>query len=370
LCITMAKQILLYGIIGGYYYDGITAAGFRREFSAALASGEEIEIRINTPGGSIMDGVAIYNTIIANNANVTTINDGFAYSMGAVIMMAGKKRKGMKNSTTMIHNGSGMAVGNAREIEGSLETLKKLDNAMAESLAALSGKSVADITAKYLDYRDHTLSADEALAEGFLTEVIQLNSEAVPKDAKAMSQAELFAFYANLYHTEKEEGFINRMATAVQNLIHFKPAAAAATLPTDDMKIKITGNMAGLLTALSISANAGEEVDFTADHLEKLNALIASKEADLVTAKEANATATAYGKGLMDKITKVVAVFKTNATAQEVEAFDLVGEITKLKSEDADPEAAAKLKAEKEKETGDSEYDAMMNKPLSQVTKH
>ena len=84
----MAKEIHIYGSIGYDWWtdSGITAKWFINELNAIKASGEkDVNVRINSPGGDVFEGIAIYNAILNSDLNINTIIDGIAYSMGAII---------------------------------------------------------------------------------------------------------------------------------------------------------------------------------------------------------------------------------------------------------------------------------------------
>lgn len=282
----MASRVYISGIIGanGWFEDGTTYNAFKREFEAALAKKDDIEVPINSPGGSIADGVAMYNLIAANRDRVTTINEGMAYSMGAIILSAGGKRKGYKNATTMIHNGSGRVDGNAKDLRGALEMLEKLDDAMAESIAQFSGKTVDEIKTAYFDYQDHTLTAKEALDAGILTEIIDLNSEAVPASGKALSITEAMALFTK-NNKESEDGLFTRLAArfkAQSTAPNNQPPSEPIT--DSDMKIKLTAQLVAFAAIAGITAKDGDEVDFTAEHFDKVSGHIAGLTTQLQAA--------------------------------------------------------------------------------------
>lgn len=295
------KVINLYGNIGYNWWtgEGITAQSFAKDFDAAVASGEDIEVRINSPGGSVFEGIAIYNKIAANNEKVTTVVDGIAYSMGGVIAMAGKKRKAMKNATIMIHNVSGGAVGNANDLRGALEMMDKLDDSLCESIAQFTGTDAAVIKTSYFDYRDHTLTAKEALEAKLFTEIIDLNAENVPANLTAMSKEDLFAHYAKFNTPKEQKGFLAEFIQEIRNGFGSKPPIVNEPIPTptpqqpEDMKMIINKSMTAVAAALAISFAENEteqEVELTAEHVNQLNSALNAANA---TATDATAKVTA-----------------------------------------------------------------------------
>ena len=134
--------------------------------------GKDISLYINSPGGSVTAGMAIYDTMQYIKCDVSTICLGMAASMGAFLLAGGTKGKrfALPNSEIMIHQPSGGAKGQATEIEIAAENILKTKKKLNEILAANTGKSVEQVT---LDTeRDHYLSAEEAKAYGLIDEVI------------------------------------------------------------------------------------------------------------------------------------------------------------------------------------------------------
>lgn len=133
---------------------------------------KDIQLYINSPGGMVTAGLAIYDTMQYVKCDVSTICLGMAASMGAFLLAGGTKGKrfALPNSEIMIHQPSGGAKGQATEIEIAAENILKTKKKLNEILAANTGKSVEQVT---LDTeRDHYLSAEEAKAYGLIDEVI------------------------------------------------------------------------------------------------------------------------------------------------------------------------------------------------------
>lgn len=208
----MAKEILIYGNIGYDFWtgEGITAKSIMAQLAEIKNSKEtDVTIRINSPGGSVFEGVAIYNMIASSDLNIETVIDGIAYSMGAIIALAGKKVKMAKNATMLLHNVSGGVWGNANDFRGALEMIEKLDNSIAISISDKTGMSVDDVKAKYMDFRDHTLSANEALNAKLIDEVLE--STNLKNDFKDVADA------VNFFNTASQKQFIKNEIKATIN---------------------------------------------------------------------------------------------------------------------------------------------------------
>jgi ATP-dependent Clp endopeptidase proteolytic subunit ClpP len=135
-------EILLYDEIGFY---GITA----RDFVSALASAGAgpVRVRINSPGGDVFDGLAIYNALRAHPGGATAVVDGLAASAASFIALAGSRMEMAESSMLMIHDAWGVAIGNKNDMRTTADLLDKVDGQLAEIYAAKTGKPVAEIAA-------------------------------------------------------------------------------------------------------------------------------------------------------------------------------------------------------------------------------
>ena len=134
---------------------------------------KDIHLYINSPGGMVTAGMAIYDTMQYMKCDVSTICVGLAASMGAFLLAGGAKGKrlALPNAEIMIHQPSGGAKGQATEIEIAAESILKTKRKLNEMLAKNTGKTVEQVTAD--TERDHYLSAQEALDYGLIDRVIE-----------------------------------------------------------------------------------------------------------------------------------------------------------------------------------------------------
>lgn len=130
-----------------------------------------INIRINSPGGSVMHGDPIVTAIKNSSAEIHTYNDGVAASMANSIWMAGKFRHASLHSKNMIHNTSGMAWGNAQTMREMAEMLDKFDEADILCFCEATGMSEDEAKKQYYDYRDHWLTSRDLQKLGLITEI-------------------------------------------------------------------------------------------------------------------------------------------------------------------------------------------------------
>jgi len=142
-------------------------------FLASKDPNKDIQLYINTPGGSVTAGMAIYDTMQYVKSDISTVCIGLAASMGATLLAAGKagKRFALPNSQVLLHQVAGGVTGEAVEIETTAKLIIKIKEKLNKILAKHTGQPLEKIE-KDTD-RDFYLSADEAKEYGLIDEVIK-----------------------------------------------------------------------------------------------------------------------------------------------------------------------------------------------------
>ncbi|HHN48714.1 MAG TPA: ATP-dependent Clp endopeptidase proteolytic subunit ClpP [Bacteroidales bacterium] len=169
----MMDRIIFLGVpIDDYVANIIQAQLLFLESSDAK---KDIQIYLNTPGGSVYAGMGIYDTMQYINPDVATICTGIAASMGAVLLCAGAsgKRTALKHSRILIHQPMGGAQGQASDIEITAREILKLRNELYEIIALHSKQPIEKIE-KDSD-RDYWMTAEEAKTYGMIDEVLVKN---------------------------------------------------------------------------------------------------------------------------------------------------------------------------------------------------
>ena len=178
-------EIYIYGDIGDNYWDdeSTSAVSFVRELSGLTAN--EITVRINSYGGSVSDGVAIYNALKRHDATINVVIDGIAMSIASLIAMAGSTVDMAENAILMIHAPLDYQGGNAAKHRELAEKLDKYADAMLTSYANKTGQSKETIDALLKDGKDHYFTAEEALEMGFIdsiSDAVQIAASGIPLD--------------------------------------------------------------------------------------------------------------------------------------------------------------------------------------------
>lgn len=167
-------EMLIYDEIGGWF--GSTADDVVAELRSVTAS--KIRVRINSPGGALFDGIAIANALRAHPADVTVQVDGMAASIASVIAMAGDRIVMMPGSTLMIHDASGLCMGNAADMQQTADLLNKLSDNIADVYATKGGGTREQW--RDLMQEETWYLADEAVAAGLADEVAPGHTPAEP----------------------------------------------------------------------------------------------------------------------------------------------------------------------------------------------
>ena len=185
------RTISVYDVIGHDYWtgEGVTA---KRISGALRALGKgAITVNVNSPGGDMFEGLAIYNLLREHDGEVTVKVLGLAASAASVIAMAGDKVQIARAGFLMVHNSWVMAVGNRHDLSDLAATLKPFDDAMAGIYAARTGKD-AKAMAKLMD-SETWIGGETAIEDGFADELLpsdQVSKGAAKASASAVRRIE------------------------------------------------------------------------------------------------------------------------------------------------------------------------------------
>lgn len=158
-------EILLYEQIGeSFWGDGMGAKRFAEELKG-LGDVTQLDVRINSPGGSVFEGNAIHNMLKAHAAKVTVYVDGIAASIASVIAMAGDEIVMPANAMMMVHDPSGVAIGTAEDMAKMAEALTRVKDAIITSYTARTGLPKDEVSELMSD--ETWLTAEMAVEKGF-----------------------------------------------------------------------------------------------------------------------------------------------------------------------------------------------------------
>lgn len=159
-------EVAIYDEIGAY---GVSAKGFLAELGA-LPEGTPVDLRLNSPGGSVFDAVAIHNALKRQEGPVTVWIDGIAASAASYIAMAGDEIVMPENAFLMIHDPAGLVMGTAEDMRAMAEALDKVKGSLVSGYAAKSGRTPEEVSA--LMAAETWFDASDAVAQGFADRLI------------------------------------------------------------------------------------------------------------------------------------------------------------------------------------------------------
>jgi ATP-dependent Clp protease protease subunit len=176
-----ATIIDLYDEIGAY---GVSAKDFGAQLNDITG---DIVLRINSPGGDVFDGLAIFNSLVAHDGHVRVEITGVAASAASIIAMAGDEIAIAENAFVMIHNAWSLTIGNAEDHDETSDLLGQIDNSLAGTYAKRTGQDIRVI--KEMMSEETWLDSADAKANGFVTEIIAARSANARFDMSVYAKA-------------------------------------------------------------------------------------------------------------------------------------------------------------------------------------
>lgn len=193
--------LLLYGEISDEGGDGkIASRDIVNELMYLDAGYENLNIRINSIGGDVYPGIAIFNAIRQCHSNVTIYIDGIAASIAGVIALCGRRVEMSRYARMMLHNVSGGCYGNKKDLADMIATIESLEDTIGEIIGDRCGKSKEEVKSAYFDGTDHWLKADEALSLGLIDAIYDV--EAVPEES---TTDDIYRIFTNRLELEQRQ---------------------------------------------------------------------------------------------------------------------------------------------------------------------
>jgi ATP-dependent Clp endopeptidase proteolytic subunit ClpP len=182
---------------------------------------DSITVRINSPGGSVFEGVAIHNILKNHPAKVHTVVDGVAASIASVVMMAGDTIEVPKNALVMIHDPSMIAYGGEKDMQKAAELLAKVKTQIVETYAKRTGKTPEAIAQMMAD--ETWMTGDEAVTNGFANQVAA--------DLPIQASATVAASFQNFNYSRAPENLGSLYSLAMTATRKEPPQMADAKTP-------------------------------------------------------------------------------------------------------------------------------------------
>ncbi len=236
---------------------------------------ERINVHINSPGGYIEDGLAIFNTLKACNADIHTYNSGLVASMAGILMLAGTTHY-PTTSIHHIHRASTFCAGNVNDFEAEIEALKVFESTLITAISEKTKLSAEDIQQKWFDGKDHYMTAESAKEFGFV-DVLENEIKADPPANMDVLEKMNFKDLLDLYendHEPKKDSFLNKMRKLFLN------TNTNSNLNQNFMKTLKTG-VTALLAVFALTEfklNAENNIEISIDDALKLNEKLSASE--------------------------------------------------------------------------------------------
>jgi ATP-dependent Clp endopeptidase proteolytic subunit ClpP len=217
-----AAEILLYGYIGNQSND--FSKNFINDFKKLEAANTQINVRINSGGGDVFEGITIYNTLKNSTASVHVYVDGIAASMASVIALGGSKIFMSKYAQLMIHKVSGNASGDAEKFRETANLMDEVEKSLSEIYSNRTGLPIENIQSDWMQRgKDNWFNASEALKNKLVDEIFDGSIKKSPskiKNAEAVWQ---------FYNTQIQNNLNNKNMETLTPFISFFKLAANAT---------------------------------------------------------------------------------------------------------------------------------------------
>lgn len=161
-------EIVIYAPIGdgGFFSDSVSAKQFSEELKGLDSTVNEITVRINSPGGDVFDGIAIYNRLKQHKAKIIVMIDGLAASIASVIALAGDEIIMGEGALFMVHLPWTFAMGDRTDLENTINRLMDVEEQLIGIYSKKTGMDRAEIRAML--EAETWLDADQAIAQGFV----------------------------------------------------------------------------------------------------------------------------------------------------------------------------------------------------------
>lgn len=294
---------------------GVSASQFMRDLRG-MGELDEINLSIHSPGGDVLDGWAIYNSLKNNKARVTARVEGLAASMASVILMAADTVEIPENAYIMIHNPWGFAVGDAEEMRDTADLLDKLGNGLVNAYASRTGNDEDEI--REMMSAETWMDGKEAVERGFADKLIG----AVALSARAFDSRKFKMTPKSLQansETAPEVAPVDETANAPVEPIAPVDADAEAEVEPQAPEVEVTEPQVKSLLS-RFTALFGGETD------ETLKAALSAKDGEILAAKTE-----------IDALKAQVAMLEPKAKAHD----EAMAEIARLEAERQTAEARA-----------------------------
>lgn len=260
------KDVFIYDMIGG---GGITAKQIVNELSKA-GRNTPINLRINSAGGDVFEGIAIYNSIKKHNAHVHVEVEGLAASMASIVMLAGDTVSASENTLIMIHNPSVGIQGESKDLTKKAELLDKIKTQMVGIYTSKTGMKEDDVI-RMMD-SETWLTANEALEIGLVTSVGEAIKVSAVNDTVFSNAPSWVKDFSKKQNPNMMNDILDMLTSLKNKITGFKKELPKGVNILDEKSIKNT--------IVGLSEKIGETVAINDELIETLS-VVATHEATI-----------------------------------------------------------------------------------------
>lgn len=301
----VAATLSIYDEIGLW---GVQASDFRAALAAVTSP--VINLEINSPGGDVFAGIAIYNMLKASGKTIAAKVMGVAASAASLILMAGDTREAPKNTFVMVHNPITGVYGNAADLRESADVLEKIGDSLTATYVNATG--MAEDKMKALLAKDTWLTADEALAMGFVTAVSEeIKATAAFNMDRADLPTNVKAVFASAQLTPEEQAAETARLAEVETARLAQVEADRVAAEKAALDAAADPVVANQINALAIKAGLKDQAAFLA---------IACESVEVATARIKTAGEIVAFFAFAAKPEQADAAIRANKTVAEVRA--------------------------------------------------
>lgn len=184
--------LLMYGPVGdAQKVDPATVVGELMELARTY---DKIDIRINSVGGEVFAGIAIYNALKSSKADISIYIDGVAASIAAIIALCGKPLYMSRHARLMLHRVQGGEYGTAKQLRDAAQMIEDLEGSLSKMIADRCKSTPEAVCKQYFDGKDHWFTAQEASELGLIDGIYDIEDAEVPETA---SNDDIYQFFTN-----------------------------------------------------------------------------------------------------------------------------------------------------------------------------
>jgi ATP-dependent Clp endopeptidase proteolytic subunit ClpP len=307
-------EISIYDEIG---FGGVTAKNFVADLRKL--KDQHIHLRINSVGGSVIEGAAIYNALRRHKGGLTVHVDGLAASMASVIAMAGEEVLMAGNSMLMIHNPWSMAMGDADDLRKEADVLDKLKATLVNAYVRKTGRERGEIEAMMDE--ETWLDATEALGMNFIDGIeddLEAAASITPEQARARFDKFSNSMRKPAKSRKAEEAAPEVVEPAVDTPVTDEAVDISEEVMNAELQAKVDALQADLAAKVEAEAAQAQVAEDTAKELETLKGEIARLSAEVATRDEEITALRADSKTAGEQAAAIVAAVGLEPAAASV----------------------------------------------------